>query len=77
MKNVPMPSMKKQHQRQEPKIVARYGKDYVITQGVTNGMHYVFYKDEFLGLGQLLSNAISYISLHCGAGFDINMVEIL
>lgn len=69
--------MKKQLQRPEPKIVARYGKDYAITQGVTNGMHYAFYKDEFLGIGPLLSNAISHVSLHCGAGFDINKVEIL
>lgn len=69
--------MKKQLQRPEPKIVAKYGDDYVITQGVTNGMHYAFYKDESLGLSLLLSNAISHVSLHCGAGFDINMVEVL
>lgn len=59
----------------EPKIVARYGSDYEITQGVTNGMHYAFYKDEFLGLSQTLPNAVSYVSLHCGAGFDINEVQ--
>lgn len=67
--------MKKKPERSEPKIVAKYEDGYIITQGVTNGMHYAFYKDEFLGLSQTLPNAVSYVSLHCGAGFDINEVQ--
>ncbi|GEM_PF-1801943 len=69
--------MKKQLQRPEPKIVARYGKDYAITQGVINGMYYGFYRDEFLGHNEALSYVISLVSIREGAEFDINKVEIL
>ncbi|MDP3290639.1 MAG: hypothetical protein Q8M43_01255 [Sulfuricurvum sp.] len=69
--------MKKQLQRPEPKIVARYGKDYAITQGVTNGMYYGFYKKEFLGHNEALSYVISLISIRESVQFDINKVEVL
>lgn len=61
----------------EPKVVARYGSDYEITQGVTNGMHYGFYNNEFLGHNEQLSYVISLISIREGQNFDINKVEIL
>jgi hypothetical protein len=69
--------MKKQLQRPEPKIVARYGKDYAITQGVTNGMYYGFHQDTFLGHNEALSYVISLVSIREGTEFDINKVEIL
>lgn len=62
--------------RPEPNIVARY-EDYCITQGVTNGMFYVFYKDTFVGHDPIYANAVSLISLREGQGFDINKVEDL
>lgn len=64
-------------QKPVPKIVARYGKDYAITQGVNSGVYYGFYKREFLGHNAQLSYVISLISIREGAGFDINKVEIL
>lgn len=60
-----------------PKIVARYGKDYAITQGVNSGVYYGFHKREFLGHNAQLSYVISLISIREGAEFDINKVEIL
>jgi len=69
--------MKKKPQQKEPKIVARYGEDYTITQGVTNEIYYGFYKDTFLGHNEALSYVISLISIREGTEFDINKVEIL
>ena len=69
--------MKKQLQRPQPKIVARYGKDYAITKGVTNGMYYGFYRDKFIGHNKALSYVISLVSIREGTEFDINKVEIL
>lgn len=60
----------------QPKIVARYN-EYVITQGVTNGMFYVFSKDIFVGLHAVFANAVSLISLREGQRFDINNIKDL
>ena len=65
--------MSHRHKREEPRIVATY-YDYAITQGVTNGMFYVFYKDTFVGHDAVYANAVSLISLREGQSFDINKV---
>jgi len=62
--------------RPEPKIVARY-KEYAISQAITSGIYYGFYKDQFLGHSKVMSNVVSLISLREGEGFDINKMEIL
>jgi hypothetical protein len=69
--------MKRKKPIPPPKIVARYGKDYVITQGVNNGVFYGFYRDKFLGHNIAMSYVISLISIQEGQNFDINKVEIL
>lgn len=69
--------MKQKLKKNEPKIVAQYGSDYTITQGVTNGMNYGFHDNEFIGHNEQLSYVISLISIREGQNFDINKVEIL
>lgn len=69
--------MRQRLKKPEPKIVARYGKDYAITQGVNNGVFYGFYRDKFLGHNMAMSYVISLISIREGINFDINKVEIL
>lgn len=68
--------MKSVRKKKEPRIVAKYG-EYTITQGVNNGVFYVFERDTFVGHSAVYSNAVSLISLREGQGFDINRVEDL
>lgn len=62
--------------RVEPKVVARYGSEYEITQAITSGIYYGFHGKEFLGHSEQLSYVISLISTREGANFDINQVEV-
>lgn len=60
--------------RDKPKIVARSGS-YTITQGVTNGMYYVFERDTFVGMDKTLDGAIDIIALREGMYFERDKVE--
>lgn len=65
----------KKKQCQGPIIIARYGEDYTITQGITHGLFYVFHRDIYIGMDSVYANAVSLISLRHGEGFDINKVQ--
>lgn len=54
----------------EPKTVARYGDNYTITQGVVNGMFYVFERTSFVGLNVDFDKAVELIELREGMYYD-------
>lgn len=54
----------------EPKTVARYGDNYTMTKGVTNGMFYVFERTYFVGLDPNFDKAVELIELREGMYYD-------